>query len=246
MKSQLRCARTGVPILLALLMCAWASAETITGTVVRISDGDSLHIKHGDETVKIRLYGVDCPESDQPYGLAAKRFTARHVERKTVTVELGDTDRYGRRVGTVMLTDGRNLNQLLVEQGYAWWYEAYAKKDVELARLQSEARAAERGLWAEDDPIAPWDWRKRSREEKNSAKGGGVSFKDLLTKLGLWKEKKPSTSSSTKSTGLYRTKTGTKYHRATCGFLKNQRFATTIVEAQKLGLGPCAVCKPPK
>ncbi|WP_422927028.1 thermonuclease family protein [Singulisphaera sp. PoT] len=44
--------------------------------------------------------------------------------------------------------------------GWAWWYDAYAKFDGELKRLEDEARAARRGLWADKAPTPPWDWRK--------------------------------------------------------------------------------------
>jgi endonuclease YncB( thermonuclease family) len=77
-----------------------------------------------------------------------------------VTVQVKDTDRYGRPGGEVLLADGRSLNQELVRAGLAWWYRQYAPHDTTLAQLEAEARAAKRGLWADAAPVPPWAWRK--------------------------------------------------------------------------------------
>jgi endonuclease YncB( thermonuclease family) len=70
-----------------------------------------------------------------------------------------DTDRYGRTVAEIILPDGRNLNQEIVRAGFAWWYVKYACHDAELERLEAEARAAGRGLWADKEPTPPWEFR---------------------------------------------------------------------------------------
>jgi endonuclease YncB( thermonuclease family) len=69
-------------------------------------------------------------------------------------------DRNGRLLGEVVLPDGRSLNQELVRAGYAWWFRKYSR-DGRLARLEEEARADRRGLWADQAPEAPWDFRDR-------------------------------------------------------------------------------------
>jgi hypothetical protein len=58
--------------------------------------------------------------------------------------------------------DGRSLNRELVREGYAWWYKQYSK-DASLGVLEGEARAAKRGLWADQNPVPPWEWRAASR-----------------------------------------------------------------------------------
>ena len=70
-----------------------------------------------------------------------------------------DRDRYGRTVGEVLLPDGRSLNRELVRAGLAWWYRRYAPDDQTLEQLEREARAAQRGLWADPNPVSPWKWR---------------------------------------------------------------------------------------
>jgi micrococcal nuclease len=123
---------------------------------VGISDGDTLSVLRKGKAVKVRLHGVDTPEKAQAFGTRAQQFTGELVFQHEVTVIVRDTDRYGRLVGEVLLPDGRSLNQELVRAGMAWWYLPYAPKDTTLAQLETEARAAKRGLWAEAHPIPPW------------------------------------------------------------------------------------------
>jgi micrococcal nuclease len=130
--------------------------------VVAITDGDTIRVLRDEHVqLKIRLHGIDCPESGQPFGHRAKEFTGDMVFGKTVTIRVMDTDRYGRTVAEVFLADGRVLNRELVRAGLAWWYRRYAPRDGELADLEREARQARRGLWADADPLAPWEWRRK-------------------------------------------------------------------------------------
>jgi micrococcal nuclease len=59
-----------------------------------------------------------------------------------------------------LLPDGMNLNQELVKQGWCWWYRKYAPGDRVLERLEHEARDAKKGLWADPQPVPPWEWRQ--------------------------------------------------------------------------------------
>ncbi len=68
-------------------------------------------------------------------------------------------DRYGRTIADVILPDGRVLNRELVRAGFAWWYRRYAPEDETLEQLECEARGARRGLWADAEPVPPWEWR---------------------------------------------------------------------------------------
>jgi endonuclease YncB( thermonuclease family) len=94
-------------LLLPSLLWAW------TGEVVKIADGDTITVLKGNTTVKIRLYGIDCPERGQAFGQKAKQFTASMVFRRYVKIEPVDTDRYGRTVAWVYV-NGKNLCEELV------------------------------------------------------------------------------------------------------------------------------------
>jgi endonuclease YncB( thermonuclease family) len=146
-------------------------AEQFTGTVVGISDGDTISVLREGKAVKVRLYGIDAPEKAQAFGTRARQFTAALVFQKDVTIVVHAIDRYGRIVGDVLLPDGRNLSQELVKAGMAWWYKPYAAKDTTLAQLEAEARAAKRGLWADAHPIPPWAWRKETHGASAASAG---------------------------------------------------------------------------
>jgi endonuclease YncB( thermonuclease family) len=134
-----------------------------SGKVVGITDGDTISVMHNGRAEKIRLYGVDCPEKGQPYGTKAKQFISQLVFGKEVTVkDYGlDNTRSRRTLGDIVLPDGRVVNEELLRAGFAWWYRKYVPNRLDLAALEEEARTAKRGLWADKDPMPPWEWRRR-------------------------------------------------------------------------------------
>ena len=132
-------------------------------------------LKADKTQVKIRLAGIDAPETGQDYGSRAKQAASELAFGKDVTIRPTDTDRYGRTVAEVILPDGKSLNRELVGQGLAWWYSKYAPGDRELERLESEAKANKSGLWAQPNPVAPWDWRH------------GKGFPVMAEVIGNWK-----------------------------------------------------------
>ena len=132
--------------------------EEFRGKVVRVLDGDTIEVMHHGQAERIRLNGIDCPEKAQPFGERAKKYTSSLAFGETVTAIVKDTDRYGRTVAEILLPDGRSLNRELVKAGLAWWYRKYST-DATLGQLEAEARAARRGLWADSNPVPPWEWR---------------------------------------------------------------------------------------
>ncbi len=96
--------------LLLLILAAWSLlAESLSGRVVAISDGGTIHVMHQGRAERVRLWGIDCRENRQPFSTRARQFTAALVFGKDVTVIVRDVDRYGRTVGEVILPDGRSL-----------------------------------------------------------------------------------------------------------------------------------------
>lgn len=138
-----------------------AASEAFSGKVVAVKDGDTVEVMRAGKAVRVRLAEVDAPESRQPYGAQAKKFLSELVFAKTVAVAVTDTDRYGRLVGRLSLEGGVEVNRELVKAGWAWWYKQYSK-DASLGRLQDEARAARRGLWADPAPVEPWLFRRKA------------------------------------------------------------------------------------
>jgi len=156
---------TYLPLLVLLLLSVPISsqADTFTGKVVGIADGDTISVMRMGRAAKIRLAGIDCPEKGQPFGTRAKRYTSDMAFGRQVTVQVNTTDRYARLVGEVILPDGSSLNKELVYVGLAWWYRKYAPNDRTLKTLESGARATKRELWADKNPIPPWEWRRGKR-----------------------------------------------------------------------------------
>ncbi len=135
-----------------------------SGRVVYVVDGDTIDIERNGKSVRIRLYGVDTPEPDQPYGREAKIFTLSRVSGKKVEVEMTGDIHEERFIGIVTVGD-LNLNEHLVEYGYAWVHPGYCDKFFcsEWARIEAAARKAKKGLWKDPQPIPPWDYRYAKR-----------------------------------------------------------------------------------
>jgi len=147
---------------LLLLFTLSAQAETLEGKVIKIADGDTLTLlTPSNQQVKIRLAGIDTPEKRQPFGNRAKQALSNLAFQKQALIEVEAKDRYGRTVGTVFV-GSQNLNAELVKQGMAWVYRKYTS-DKRLYVLESEAKQTKRGLWLDENPIPPWDWRRGRR-----------------------------------------------------------------------------------
>jgi micrococcal nuclease len=133
-------------------------------SVVKVHDGDTIIVLSQNVSQRLRLAGIDCPESDQSYGAEATEATKTLALNIEVTVTPITTDRYGRTVAEVTLQDGRSLSHELVKVGACWWYRKYAPRDVELRRLETEARTQRLGVWATESPMPPWEWRAQRRD----------------------------------------------------------------------------------
>ena len=124
----------------------------------RVTDGDT--VVTSDDT-RIRLWGIDTPEREQPYGNKATKALKFLLRWEELYLETKSVDRYGRTVGVIYTADGEEINHKMVCDGNAWWYQRYAKRAQDYKDCQEEAQTNERGLWADDDPVAPWDWRRK-------------------------------------------------------------------------------------
>ncbi len=179
-------ARSGTARLMAmvaLLLALWAgwqwqgrggqhraAAGEIVGTVVGISDGDTLTVLDADhQRYKVRLAFIDAPEKSQPYGMRAKQALSDLVYQQQVRVKVVEQDRYGRNVGQVWLGE-QDVNFRQVQQGMAWHYQQYARKGQsgeDFSRYesaQSEAQGQGSGLWADRSAEPPWQYRRNQRD----------------------------------------------------------------------------------
>ena len=149
---------------LLLLLAHGAAARELHGRVVGVGDGDTLTLLTDTrQEVRVRLAGIDTPERGQPFGDRARQALSDLAFGEHVRVAAAGTDRYGRAVGRVF-AGGVDVNAEMVRRGAAWVFRRYSD-DPELLRLEEEARATRRGLWAlpEAERVPPWEWRAAGR-----------------------------------------------------------------------------------
>lgn len=157
-----------IVILLLLAALGMGGGLFLRGRVVFVADGDSLEILDSDfQRLRVRLYGIDCPEGRQKGGPEAAAFTRSLTLFEEVRLTVVERDRYQRAVALVTLSDGRSLNEELLRAGHAWFYERYCDLPQCAAwrKLEKEARQARIGLWADKAPRAPWQWRRQHRSK---------------------------------------------------------------------------------
>ncbi|MDA8140225.1 MAG: thermonuclease family protein [Desulfobacteraceae bacterium] len=158
-------------VVLLLLVCP---VQAYQAKVIGISDGDTITVLQGTESVKIRLAGIDCPEKHQAFGNKAKDFTACIVFGKMVEVKPVTQDRYGRTVAWVSV-GAESLNESLLKAGLAWHYKKYSS-DQHLADLETKARHDKVGLWSDPHAIPPWEFRKNNEPRAKNKSGISLPY----------------------------------------------------------------------
>lgn len=155
--------------MLFLLSCSNAFAgRNIVGIVKTVYDGDTLLlVTREDSRLKIRLYGIDAPETakpgvpGQPFGGISRRTLMYKILGRQVTAEIVDIDKYQRSVAIIRYA-GRDINNEMVAEGMAWAYRPYLQGVYVSEYIGGETRARSRrlGLWRDANPQPPWDYRK--------------------------------------------------------------------------------------
>lgn len=132
-----------------------------------MSDGDTVTILSNGSQIKVRLAEIDAPEKAQAFGAKSKQSLSDMCFHKEAKIEVTGKDRYSRSIGRIYcFTPGVktaiDANAEQVSRGMAWVFDRYVT-DPTLYSLQEDARAARRGLWADQSPTQPWEWRKANR-----------------------------------------------------------------------------------
>lgn len=163
-------------LLLTSLSFARGPIRTVTGTVTKVSDGDTIHVTTPDRTkLRVRLYGVDAPETPkinrrtgrvnkpgQPYGEESWKALKSRIMGMQVKLDIIDIDRYKRVVGIVWI-DSRNINLEMVKEGYAEAYVEYLREPYrsQFMRAEMEAKSAKSGIWSISNYERPRDFKKK-------------------------------------------------------------------------------------
>lgn len=197
-----------------------------TYEVVRIVDGDTVVVLMEGKEVTVRLIGVDAPESAaadevaQATGQEASRFLADLLQGEEVYIERDHTfqDKYGRELLYLYRApEGLFVNLEIIRQGYGRTYTKFPFEYMKLFRqYEASARKAQRGLWRDAG---------RSAMSRETSPAHAESSDARVT--------------------VYRTRTGTKYHREGCRHLSKSKIPISLQQAQTMGYTPCAVCRPP-
>lgn len=147
---------------IVMIVLTFSASADVSGRVVRVLDGDTVEIlETGNRVTRVRLAGIDAPEKSQPFGQRSRQALSSMVAQRTVTVTGGDTDRYGRLLGTVWL-DAKDVNAEQIRKGLAWAYRYHGKPiKPDYAALEDEARRLAIGLWSAPGQTEPWRWRKQ-------------------------------------------------------------------------------------
>lgn len=153
-----------------ILLVQTAYADVLSGRVVGVADGDTITVLDSTNTQhKIRLNGIDAPEKNQAFGNVSKKSLSDMVFNQQIDVDWLKVDRYGRKVGKVILNN-EDVNLEQIKRGMAWYFKKYKGDLVQEDRItyvqaEQEAEANRVGLWVDPNPIPPWDFRKQKKSE---------------------------------------------------------------------------------
>ena len=147
------------------------AARTIDGIVRAVYDGDTVLLATREENrLKVRLYGIDAPETakpdtpGQPFGTISKRTLMYKIMGRQVSADIVDKDQYQRAVAVIRYA-GRDINREMVAEGMAWAYRQYLQGPYasEYIDAENHARSRRAGLWRDANPQPPWEFRKPQR-----------------------------------------------------------------------------------
>ena len=143
-------------------LCFQIYSQSLTEKVIAIKDGDTVVVLDSlNNQITLRLAEVDTPEKSQPFGTKAKQFTSDQIYLKTIKYVVTDTDRYGRSIAMIYYDeDNKYLSAEIIKAGMGWHYKRYSKSK-ELALFEDNAKKNKIGLWIDNNPIEPSEWRKQ-------------------------------------------------------------------------------------
>lgn len=150
-------------VALLILPIQSASGEMLVGKCIAVADGDTATVQtHHGERIIVRFQGIDAPENGQAYGREAREKLISLILGKQIKIDQQGIDHYNRTLGQVYLGK-RRINTELVAAGCAWHSDYHAPDDTELATAQKIAKKYHKGLWQDEAPLPPWEWRKTKR-----------------------------------------------------------------------------------
>ena len=217
-------------LVLMLFLVPQAELKTVNGEVVQVQDGDTLTVKtERDKLYKVRLSDIDAPEMGQPFGKVARRLATDLARRKTVRVNYTFKDKYGRLIGEVFLPDGKLLNEEMLKAGLAWHYRVKHPHSSFLEKLEYKAWQKNLGLWVQESPVPPWEFRRENRLPSPPTIPENMDY-DLFLSYGLLGNPK---------TRIYEWPDCRDYPKSTKGYINFGNF----LDAEALGYRASPRCE---
>ena len=131
--------------------------------VTAVTDGDTIQVELESGYTIVRLKEIDAPELDQPFGEKSKQVLVSKILGKKVIIEGTEIDRYSRLLSDIKIGN-RSICRELVQEGYAWHFKQYSNNS-QLDAAEKSAIKNRRGLWSDNNPIAPWKFRQQKRND---------------------------------------------------------------------------------
>ena len=172
-------------LVLMFFVLPQADLKTINGKVISIKDGDTFSIKdQRGKFYKVRLADIDAPEIAQPFGRPAKRLIEDLALNKVVRINYTQVDKYKRLIGEVFLPNGKILNEEALKAGLAWHYRVKNPHSIDLEKMEYQAWKKKIGLWLQEKPIPPWQFRREKRVPIPPSNKDNMDY-DLILTYGI-------------------------------------------------------------
>lgn len=151
------------------------SPPVVGGKVMSVIDGDSIVVfNQFHKSLTVQLKGVDAPELAQKFGNTACEQLRERIAGKIVKLVLDEPDEFGRQTAEVLLDD-ESMNVWMIRAGCGWHNWKF-DPDPAKALAEKTARSQRIGLWANDHPISPWDWKNPPDDGKLYIQGNGSRY----------------------------------------------------------------------
>lgn len=134
------------------------STSAFLCVILAVTGGDTLLASCDHKQMIVRLAEIDAPEKRQDFGLRARQSLVEICLYKNAIITPRAKDRFG-RITAYVNCDGTEAHSEQIKRGMAWVFEQYAT-DMSLYDLQKKAYSDRRGLWEQNSPAPPWEWRK--------------------------------------------------------------------------------------
>ena len=209
-----------------LIVCA-ASVFPWQSEVKDVIDGDTIKALQYGNIVSIRLYGIDAPEMNQPFGKESRDRIASLLSGRNFDVEIIDKDNFGRLIGIITTSQGC-VNERLIKDGCAWVYKQYCNHPdcKKWAEFEAASRSGRKGLWSQNNAVEPWVFRSAKSQDatyaptKEEAAASGEYSGNVTSKV---------------------------FHKFSCRYFRYKacsKIFSTREEAINAGFRPCKVCNP--